>query len=214
MQKLISVKVCGLNNPLNVKAISESGADFIGFVFFRYSKRYVGETPDKTLFSNVSEGIKRTGVFVDEQPSKVLELAEYAGLDVIQLHGNESVNYCKSLKAYGLMIIKTFGVGKDFDPRITDHYSEVCDYFLFDTKYEKHGGSGNKFDWGILGNYRFKKPFFLSGGIGPEDTNIKESVLNSQLFAIDINSRFEISTGIKDCESVKNFINEIKRSDI
>lgn len=214
MQKLIYVKVCGLTNPLNVKAISESGADFIGFVFYPGSKRYVGKTPDKTLFSNVSEGIKRTGVFVDEQLSKVLELAEYAGLDVIQLHGNEFVNYCKSMKAYGLLIIKTFGVRKGFDPRITDHYSEVCDYFLFDTKYEQHGGSGNKFDWGILGNYRFKKPFFLSGGIGPEDTNIKAVVFNSQLFAVDINSGFEISPGIKDFVSVKKFINEIKGSDI
>lgn len=214
MQNLIRVKVCGLTNPLNVKAISESGADFIGFIFYRDSKRYVGQTPDKTLFSNVSKGIRRTGVFVDEQPSIVLELAEYAGLDVIQLHGNESVNYCKFLKANGLLIIKVFGVGKDFDPRMTDNYSEVCDYFLFDTKCEKPGGSGNKFDWGKLENYHFRKPFFLSGGIGPEDTNIKAAVLNSQFFAVDINSRFEISAGIKDSECVKNFINEIKRNDI
>lgn len=214
MQKLIHVKVCGLTDPLNVKAISESGADFIGFIFYRDSKRYVGENPDKTLFSNVSEGIRRTGVFVDEQPSKVLKTAEFAGLDVIQLHGNESVNYCRSLKANGLLIIKVFCVGEAFDPLITDLYSEVCDYFLFDTKHERHGGSGNKFDWGILGNYHFKKPFFLSGGIGPEDTNIKTAVLNSQLFAVDINSRFEISPGIKDAVRVKNFINEIKRSDI
>ena len=211
---MISIKVCGLNNPLNVKEISESGADFIGFIFYQDSKRYVGRVPDKTLFSNVSEGIKRTGVFVNEQSSRVLELAEYGGLDVIQLHGNESVNYCKSLKASGLLIIKTFGVGSGFDPCITDHYSEACDYFLFDTKHEKSGGTGNKFQWGILGKYCFKKPFFLSGGIGPEDTNIQAAVLNNQLFAIDINSRFEISPGIKDAVSVKNFINEIKRSDI
>lgn len=214
MQKSIRVKVCGLTHPLNVKEISESGADFIGFIFYPGSKRYVGRTPDKTLFSNVSEGIRRTGVFVDEQPSKVLEIAEYAGLNVTQLHGNESVNYCKSLRDNGLLVIKAFGVGKGFDPRITDHYSEVCDYFLFDTKYEQHGGSGNKFDWGILGDYHFKKPFFLSGGIGPGDTNIKAAVLNSQLFAVDINSRFEISAGIKDSICVKNFITEIKRRDV
>jgi phosphoribosylanthranilate isomerase len=211
---MISVKVCGLNNPLNVKAISESGPDFIGFIFYPDSKRYVGRIPDKALFLNVPEGIMRTGVFVNEDSERILELAKYADLDIIQLHGNESINYCKSLRASGLQIIKTFAVGADFDPGVTDQYSKACDYFLFDTKYEKHGGTGNKFDWGKLKNYSFKKPFFLSGGIGPEDTNIKAAVLNNQLFAIDINSRFEISPGIKNAVSVKNFINEIKRSDI
>ena len=209
---MIKVKVCGLNDPLNVKAISESGADFTGFIFYQDSKRYVGRTPDKTLFSNVPEGIKRIGVFVDEQPSKILELSKYAGLDIIQLHGNESLDYCKSLKASGLLIIKTFGITTGLDLCITDRYSEVCDYFLFDTKQEKYGGSGNKFNWSILRNYCFKRPFFLSGGIGPEDTNINAAVLNDQLFAIDINSRFEISPGIKDAASVKSFINKIKRN--
>jgi phosphoribosylanthranilate isomerase len=214
MQKLLRVKVCGLNNPLNVKMISEVGVDFIGFIFYRDSKRYIGKALDRTLFSNVTAGIKKTGVFVNEQPSKVLELSEYAGLDVIQLHGNESVDYCRSLRASGLLIIKTFGVGTGFDPSITELFSEVCDYFLFDTKHEKQGGTGNKFDWSLLGNYYFKKPFFLSGGIGPEDTNIQMVVLNNQLFGVDINSRFEISPGIKDTTSVRNFINEIKRRNL
>lgn len=214
MQGRIRVKVCGLIDPDNVSTLSVSGADYLGFIFYPGSKRYVGRVPVKTLFSNVPEGIKRTGVFVDEEPTKVLELAEYAGLDVLQLHGSESVNYCWSLKKSGLVIIKAFGVGKDFDPGMTDLYSEVCDYFLFDTKSEIYGGGGVKFEWEALGDYCFKKPFFLSGGIGPEDVKKVLSVPGNQLFAVDINSRFEISPGIKDAVRVSDFINEIKRNNL
>jgi phosphoribosylanthranilate isomerase len=209
---MIRVKVCGLNDPSNVKAISESGADFIGFIFYPGSKRYVGDYPDKMLFANVSAGIKKTGVFVNEESKMILESAKSSELEVIQLHGDESVDYCKFLKASGLSIIKTFRVGKDFDPGITDQYSDACDYFLFDTKDEYHGGSGHKFNWRILGNYYFKKPFFLSGGIGPEDSGIAATIVNQQFYAVDVNSRFEIFPGIKDAVRVKNFINEIKRS--
>jgi len=209
---MIRVKVCGLNDPSNVKAISECGADYIGFIFYPGSLRYVGRYPDKNLFRNVPAGIKKTGVFVNEESSKVHEMAVYAALDVIQLHGIESVNYCKSMKATGLTVIKSFAVGIDFDPRITDRYSKGCDYFLFDTKSKYHGGSGEKFNWSILRNYDFKNPFFLSGGIGPDDTHIEAFAENPQFHAVDVNSRFEIKPGIKDFVSVQKFINEIKRS--
>ena len=209
---MIRVKVCGLNDPSNVKAVSECGVDFIGFVFYPGSKRYVGEYPDKTLFMNLPEGILKTGVFVNEESEKVLELAEYAELRVIQLHGNESVIYCKRIKASGLLIIKTFGVGDDFDPRITDRYSEACDFFLFDTKTSHYGGSGNKFSRNRLSNYSYKRPFFLSGGVGPEDSGISAILLDKQFYAVDVNSRFEIRPGIKDPVLIKRFIDEIKRS--
>jgi len=209
---MMRVKVCGLNDPSNVKAISECGADFIGFIFYPGSKRFVGVYPDKMLFKNVPEGIKKTGVFVNEESKKILESAKYAELDIIQLHGNESVNYCKLIKASGLSVIKTFGVGADFNPGITDRYSDACDYFLFDTKNEYHGGSGIKFNRSLIGKYGFKKPFFLSGGIGPEDSGIASAIGNRQFFAVDVNSRFEITPGVKDAVRVKNFIKEIKRN--
>lgn len=209
---MIRVKVCGLNDPSNVKAVSGCGVDFIGFVFYPGSKRYVGEYPDKTLFMNVPEGILKTGVFVNEESEKVLELAEYAELRVIQLHGNESVIYCKRIRASGLLIIKTFGVGDDFDPKITEPYSEACDFFLFDTKTSHYGGSGNKFNRNRLRNYSYKRPFFLSGGVGPEDSDISATLLDKQFYAVDVNSRFEIRPGIKDPVIIKRFIDEIKRS--
>lgn len=207
---MIRVKVCGLNEPSNVSAISKAGPDFIGFIFYPGSKRFVGEHPDIMLFRNVSSKIKKTGVFVNEDLQKVLDLALYADLDAIQLHGDESVNYCNFFRKSGFSVIKTFGVGPGFDPEITDRYSDVCDYFLFDTKTEHYGGSGEKFNWSIINNYQFKKPFFISGGIGPEDAGIIGSVLNPQFYGVDVNSRFEVMPGVKDAIKIKKFIYELK----
>jgi len=207
---MIRVKVCGLSDPLNVKAISETGIDYAGFIFYPGSKRYVGPTPDKSLFSGVPERIKKAGVFVNEEPEKLLHQAEYATLDIIQLHGSESVTYCKLLKGKGFEVIKVFGVGPDFDPRKTDAYSEVCDYFLFDTSHMQLGGTGIKFEWELLIDHSFAKPFFLSGGIGPDDHEKAAAILNNKFYAVDINSRFEMSTGIKDAAMVKKFISKIK----
>lgn len=210
MQGTIRVKVCGLTDPSNVKIISGCGPDYLGFIFYPQSKRFVGHLPDKTLFSGIPEGVKKTGVFVNEEPDRILELAEYLELHVVQLHGNESVSCCKSIKASGLTVIKAFGADAGFDPQSTDRFSDVCDFFLFDTKHADYGGSGKKFDWNILNDYSFKKPFFISGGIGPEDKTVKSIVTNDRFFGVDINSRFETSTGIKDANTVRNFINEIK----
>ncbi len=211
---MIKVKVCGLTDPSNVRAISECGVDFAGYIFYPHSRRYVGRNPDKSLFKNAGREIMRVGVFVNEEIPKVLESANYADLNLIQLHGNESVKYCMELKAYGVSLIKAFGVGSDFNFRITDNYAGVCDYFLFDTKTSSHGGSGEKFDWSLISNYSLKKPFFLSGGIGPEDTNIILTGKSQLLYAVDINSRFETQAGIKDSIKVKNFINEIRKGNI
>jgi phosphoribosylanthranilate isomerase len=211
---MIKVKVCGLTDPRNVKAITLTGVDFVGYIFYPHSKRFAGWNPDKSLFSVVPESIKKTGVFVDEEPGRVKEIAVTASLDFIQLHGKESAEYCRSLKREGLRIIKSFGVGEDFDPVITDNYSDVCDYYLFDTKSEGHGGTGHKFDWKVLENYSFMKPFFLSGGIGPEDFEIAALTRNEWFFAIDINSRFEISPGIKDVDCLVTFIDKFKKSQI
>jgi phosphoribosylanthranilate isomerase len=211
---MIKVKVCGLTDPMNVKEITLTGVDFVGYIFYPHSKRFAGLNPDKSLFSVVPDGIKKTGVFVNEEPAMIKKIAGSASLDFIQLHGNESVDYCRSLRNEGLKIIKTFSVGNDFDPVITDKYGEVCDYFLFDTKSENHGGTGKKFEWKVLENYSFLKPFFLSGGIGPEDFEITELVRNDQFFSIDINSRFEISPGIKDVGCLENFIDKFKKLQI
>jgi phosphoribosylanthranilate isomerase len=207
---MIRVKVCGMNNPENVKEIAELNPDILGFVFYPGSSRYVGDEPDMVLFNSVPSSIRKTGVFFNEDNHRILDLSIRTGLDMIQLHGNESSVTCLMLKTSGLSVIKAFNIDRDFDFESLNQYMPGCDYFLFDTKSEKPGGSGKKFAWEKLEEYSLDKPFFLSGGISPDDAAEIRSVINRGLFAVDINSRFETSPGIKDAVRVKTFINEIK----
>lgn len=204
------VKVCGMTDPSNLIAIAELSPDLLGFIFYRRSPRYVGDKPGKELFTSVPAGIKKAGVFFNEDTEKILELSKYAGLDMIQLHGNESPEYCMRLKSTGLKIIKVFKIDVSLNICELRAYSASCDYFLFDTKSGQKGGSGKKFDWCLLAEYSLDKPFFLSGGIGPDDGREIKALRNSGLSGVDINSRFEISPGIKDVSDVKRFIDEIK----
>lgn len=211
---MIQVKVCGMNDPLNVKAIAEAKPGFMGFIFFPESPRYVGAEPDMALFYNVPLGIKRIGVFFNEDNYKILDLSLHTGLDLIQMHGDESPESCFHLQSSGLSIIKSFKIDKNFSFEILKRYLPCSDYFLFDTKSQKPGGSGRKFNWEKLKEYSLDKPFFLSGGIGPEDTSLVKSLDNKGFFAVDINSRFEISPGVKDTDKVRTFIKEIKNDQI
>jgi phosphoribosylanthranilate isomerase len=207
---MIKVKVCGMCDPLNVKEIGETKPDFMGFIFFSGSPRYVGEDPDMTLYHNVPHNVKKIGVFMNEGNHKILNLSIRNGLDMIQLHGNESPVSCLQLKLAGLSVIKAFNIDQKFNFDNLRPFMPVCDYFLFDAKSEKPGGSGCKFNWGKLTEYKLDKPFFLSGGISSEDMGEIKSIENSSFFAVDINSRFEIAPGIKNAEAVNNFIMEIK----
>lgn len=207
---MVRVKVCGMTDPLNVSEIVNAMPDFLGFIFFPGSPRYVGEEPVKELFSNLSSCIMRTGVFLNENSKKIVDISARYGLDVIQLHGNELPETCLELKSEGLIVLKSFSIGNDFSFDALTGYNKACDFFLFDTKSETAGGSGKKFNWKILEDYSLEKPFFLSGGIRPEDAGLIKSMINRGLFAVDINSRFEISPGIKDSVLVKEFIEEIK----
>jgi phosphoribosylanthranilate isomerase len=207
---MIKVKVCGMCDPLNVKEIGDTEPDFLGFIFYSGSPRYVGEKPDLTLYHNVPHNIKKIGVFVNEGNHKILNLSIRNGLDIIQLHGTESPVSCLQLKSAGLSVIKAFNIDNNFNFENLRPFVTVCDYFLFDVKSDKPGGSGHKFYWRMLTEYRLEKPFFLSGGIGSEDVGEIKSIENRGFFAVDINSRFEISSGIKNPVAVKKFIKEIK----
>ena len=211
---MIRVKVCGMNNPDNVKEIAELRPDIMGFIFFPGSPRYVGNEPEMILFNSVPPGIKKTGVFCNEDNHKILDLSIHTGLDMIQLHGDESSIACLQLKSSGLSVVKAFNIDGDFDFESLNQYMPGCDYFLFDTKSEKPGGSGKKFSWEKLKEYYLDKPFFLSGGISPYDVTEIKSIYNRGLFAVDINSKFETAPGIKDAISVKTFINALKNDQL
>lgn len=208
---MIKVKVCGLNSPENVRRITELDIDYAGFIFYPASERYVGNKPDPDLFSCVPQRIKKTGVFVDEAWEKVLKISRMYSLDVVQLHGKESIEYCRELKNNDLTVIKVFHIKNEIDLDAVNIYSDVCDYFLFDTATDSHGGSGKKFNWDILTQGKFKRPFFLGGGIGPVDFHELKKIRNEMFFAADINSRFEISPGIKDYEKIKSYVEHLKK---
>ena len=132
-------------------------------------------------------------------------------MSYIQLHGNENLSMVKELYNKGYRIIKSFSIGETIDNSIMQSFSPFCEYFLFDTKGEKAGGNGLKFNWQLLEDYKLKTPFFLSGGIGAEDIEPIKKIKHTAFAGIDINSRFEISAGIKNIELIKNFINEIRK---
>jgi phosphoribosylanthranilate isomerase len=207
---MLKIKVCGLTDPENVKEIAVTNPEFMGFIFYPGSLRYIGDKPADSLFRSVPPHIRKTGVFVNEVIQVIIDSVKLFGLDLVQLHGNEPADYCEYLKNEGLTIIKAFGINNESDFKIPESYMDVCDYFLFDTSTAGYGGSGNKFDWTGINKYILDKPFFLGGGIGTEDVPLIKQLNHPQLFAVDINSRFETMPGIKEPKKVKDFINEIK----
>jgi len=204
----VKLKICGMKEPANILDVAGLLPDYMGFIFFKGSKRYVeGLTP--VFVRDLPTEIKRVGVFVNEDLVKVAELATLFGLNAVQLHGDESPLYCAELRTElaeeGVAVIKAFGIDEDFDFAILENYLDLVDYFLFDTQTPQHGGSGKVFNWELLQQYKLDKPYFLSGGIGPESLEQLHQIADPRLFAIDVNSRFEIAPGIKDIDKLKNF---------
>ena len=190
----------------NREAVEQLPVDLLGYIFYPPSKRYVGESPQPGLFNSAKP---KVGVFVDENAFEILGLAKNLGLEWIQLHGKENPKTCRLLKKQGLKIIKAFRVDEDFDFSKTTPFEGAADYFLFDTKTNLPGGSGKKFNWEILKKYTGETPFFLSGGIGPEDVDEIKKVEHKNLAGIDLNSGFEDEPGVKNIEKLKKFINQI-----
>lgn len=198
------IKVCGMRDPENIRQVAALDIQLMGFIFYKASKRYTKFVPEK-----LPSGIKKVGVFVNDNVSAIVSNAKKYGLDFLQLHGNESPDLCKELQGYGLQVIKAFSIESKADLLQTIDYMDCCDYFLFDTKCSGHGGSGKSFDWSVLSSYAGDTPFLLSGGINPD--SVEELLLFShkQWVGIDINSGFETAPAIKDAGKIKNFIEKI-----
>lgn len=204
----VKLKICGMKLPENIQAVNGLKPDYLGFIFYRDSKRFVdGLTP--SFVKGLPTGVRKTGVFVNEELNRVAELAIMYGLNAVQLHGQEPVKYCIALKGLladaGIILIKAFGVDEDFDFSSVNAYANVVDYFLFDTQTPDHGGSGKTFNWSLLENYKLDKSYFLSGGIGPESVSELKQINDPRLYAIDVNSRFELAPGLKDIDKLKDF---------
>ena len=224
----MKLKVCGMKQ--NVEAVASLNPAYLGFIFYDKSPRnFNGDIPE------MPDSIKKVGVFVDSELAEVVEkVAEY-GLNMVQLHGGESPEYCTKLKSHieqgeksrdeisqslhsfrndsSVEIIKVFSIKDEFDFTVLEPYEPVCDYFLFDTKGALPGGNGYAFDWSVLDGYPSNKPFFLSGGIGMNELEKLQEFSKSDAsrfcHAIDVNSRFEIEPGLKHIEELEKFKNNV-----
>lgn len=209
------VKVCGMTQMEQVEKLSGIGATFAGFIFYPKSPRYVLRHLTTTQIKKQND-INKVGVFVNASADHVLQMVDECRLHMVQLHGDESPKYCERIADY-ISVVKAFRLSDNDHIEWTIRpYMSMCDMFLFDTEGAGYGGTGKKFNWEILEGSVIGKPFFLSGGIEPGDTEqlkefARKPVANA-LFAVDINSKFEISAGVKDLEKVGKFIDEIKHS--
>jgi phosphoribosylanthranilate isomerase len=207
-QKQLKVKVCGLRDADNIKAISALDIDYAGFIFYPSSPRFAGNMEANNI-SVFGKSTKKIGVFVNEQLDMIVKTAGKYNLDGVQLHGNENADDLNCLRRKGLLTIKAFHVSCDFDFSECQAYANVCDCFLFDTKTAGYGASGKHFQWDMLNSYAGKTPFFLSGGIAPCDVPEIQKINHPAFYGIDLNSKFELLPGIKNTETLKIFLKTI-----
>ena len=197
------IKVCGMRSPQQVQEIEEL-ADYIGFIFYEGSKRFVERTP--TVHRS-----KKVGVFVNASIKEVHHAIEQHSLNTVQLHGDETPEFCGEIRR-DIEVIKAFGVDPDFSFGKTKPFEDVVDFFLFDTRTSSYGGSGKQFDWSLLSNYRGEIPFLLSGGINPRSLTSIQALRHPKMIGIDLNSGFERASADKDIEGLSAFIHQLKHT--
>jgi phosphoribosylanthranilate isomerase len=204
----MKLKVCGMKYQDNILNVAALQPNYMGFIFYENSARHI-----TTSIPVLPKSIKKVGVFVNESLENIKNTIEKHRLDAVQLHGQETPEFCKQLKNERLEIIKVFSIKNKFNFEKLIPFEPFIDYFLFDTKGPNPGGNGFCFDWSVLQDYNVNKPYFLSGGIGLEQLEslkkFKNSTAAKQCYAIDINSKFELKPGLKDDIKLKNFIQQL-----
>jgi phosphoribosylanthranilate isomerase len=205
----MKIKVCGNTLPQQVNALDDLGVTFAGFIFYPKSPRYMATKIAADKMRQIKGKIIKVGVFVNPAYDELMKTVEDYRLDMVQLHGDESPKFCDKIADY-ISVIKAFRLSEnDSIIHMTQAYTEVCDFFMFDTLGAGYGGTGKKFDWTILEKSLPLKPYFLSGGIEPGDEKKLEEFIGTpageKLFAIDINTKFEIGPGVKDVNSIRKF---------
>ncbi|MGM9733039.1 MAG: phosphoribosylanthranilate isomerase [Prevotella sp.] len=210
----MTIKICGMREPENIRAISQTGVTWMGMIFWPKSSRYVSVL---SAANAIPDGIKRVGVFVNQSQDEIADIAHKCRLDIIQLHGGESAEYIQQLRPMlreDCKVMKAISVENKEDIKKAADYesatsSPIADILLFDTKCKTVGGSGKQFDWSVLNGYKGNIPFLLSGGIGPDDAERLASFHHPKMIGIDLNSRFETAPGIKDAPLLAAFIKEV-----
>jgi phosphoribosylanthranilate isomerase len=209
----MNIKVCGITQFKQLQQLEALNIDYAGLIFYKDSPRYMGDKISGKEIKGADFDIKKVGVFVNPGYSELLDAIDEYGLDMVQLHGNEDPELCEELSAE-VEVIKAFRIENgttNIDEMVTP-YDAACDFYLFDTAglKESFGGTGQQFDWSVLKKAKIEKPFFLSGGIGPEDASKVKSFSHPDFFAIDVNSKFETAPGIKDMAALLKFLQAFK----
>lgn len=211
----MKVKVCGMREAQNIQDVMSLSPDYLGFIFYEKSKRYVSQFPQVEIPKN----IKKVGVFVNESVQTILNLVEENNLIAVQLHGDESVSFCEELIRHSELVsglnnvevIKAFSVDETFDFEKTKAYSKCCQLFIFDTKGKGYGGTGLKYDWDLLKKYKGETPFLLSGGIGPNDVDSVLEFQHDKCIGVDLNSGFEDAPAVKNKEKLQSFVAGLRK---
>jgi phosphoribosylanthranilate isomerase len=210
------VKVCGMTELEQIRQLDAMGVDFAGFIFYPKSPRYVVRHLSGEQLKKARLRLGKVGVFVNAGYDEVMKQVDSYGLDMVQLHGDETPRFCEQLANY-ITVIKVFRLGED-DPIewIIRPYQDSCDMFMFDTEGAGYGGTGKKFNWNVLMTAHIDKLFFLSGGIEPGDAEklkaFAREPVAAKMFSIDINSKFELSSGVKDLKKIRALLDELKRN--
>lgn len=203
---MLKLKVCGMRDNNNLQDLLRITPDYIGFIFYKKSSRFVNEA----IKVSKPKGVKYVGVFVDENIESILQKVKEYHLDFVQLHGNETPEFCKNILKEGIGVIKAFNISTSKDIQKIKSYDETCTYFLFDAKGKLPGGNGHSFNWETLKDYNGKTKFFLSGGISLRMAWKIKYLNHNKLFAIDINSQFEYSPALKNIHKINMFQDELQ----
>lgn len=211
-RKPFCVKVCGMREPDNIRAIASLRPDAMGFIFYRKSKRYMADTLCPSVVHQLSHSIQRVGVFVNADTEEMVEQCKRYKLSTVQLHGDETPEQVCSLRAAAphLVLWKAFGLSSSFDFLQIASYEPFCDAFLFDTKTVGYGGSGETFDWSLLASYPGSLPYWLSGGLGPEHVSALLSLKQYTIYGVDLNSQLEVAPGLKSVETTRQVLGGLR----
>lgn len=193
----------------NICEVGALGPDYMGFIFYPASPRYVGDT--FSIPSDLAKTIKRVGVFVNETRDRIMQQVTKHDLTVVQLHGDEPETVCEEIKSKGVTVIKVFSIGEEFDFSVLKKYKPHVNYFLFDTKGKFYGGNSKTFNWQVLEKYDQEIPFFLSGGLTPDNISTTTQLLHMNLHALDINSGVEENPGVKRVQSIREVMNRVNQ---
>lgn len=209
MKDQSKIKICGITNLEDARFVAGALVDYLGFIFYEKSPRYV-EPAKAGAIINWIEGPEKVGIFVNQPLDDVNRIAKETGLDYVQLHGDESPEYCELVDK---SVIKVIHIEEETVGYLLKHqieqYADVVDYILFDTKIDGlWGGTGQSFDWDILNDIGMDTPFFLSGGLNAD--NVKEAIETLQPYAIDVSSSLEKKPGVKDFRKIEAFMDEIR----